>query len=151
MDTGQALTRFFKRDSTQANNLTLLESQERNFWLWLASWSAWLQSPADLCDCDCHAADPAGVPATAARAPSTCCRRSSVASTRSRSTTSRATNVERNTGQTYLLADSAMSLQAAAREKRATIPDRVERRCSRSSTATKVTPASSTRRSSTAT
>jgi hypothetical protein len=56
METGQALTRFFKRDSTQANNLTLLESQERNFWLWLASWSAWVQSPADLCSCACHAA-----------------------------------------------------------------------------------------------
>lgn len=54
LDSGQALTRWFKRDSTQANNLTLLESQERNFWLWLASWSAWVQSPADLCECACH-------------------------------------------------------------------------------------------------
>jgi SNF2 family DNA or RNA helicase len=54
MSTGEALTRWFKRDSSQANNLTLLESQERQFWLWLASWSAWVQSPADLCDCGCH-------------------------------------------------------------------------------------------------
>ena len=54
MDTGQCLTRFFKRDSSKAGNLTLLESQERNFWLWLATWSAWVQSPSDLCDCGCH-------------------------------------------------------------------------------------------------
>ena len=33
MDTGQALTRFFKRDSTKANNLTLFEGKEREFWL----------------------------------------------------------------------------------------------------------------------
>ena len=48
MDTGQALTRFFQRDSTQANNLTLYPHKEREFWLWLNSWSIFLQSPADL-------------------------------------------------------------------------------------------------------
>jgi hypothetical protein len=37
------------------------------------------------------------------------------------------TNIERNSGQTYLLADSALSLQAAASEKRQTIPARVEK------------------------
>ena len=31
MDTGQALTRFFKRDSTKANNLTLYPGREREF------------------------------------------------------------------------------------------------------------------------
>lgn len=48
MDTGQALTRFFQRDSTKANNLTLYPHKEREFWLWLASWSVFLQTPADL-------------------------------------------------------------------------------------------------------
>ena len=48
MDTGQALTRFFQRDSTQANNLTLYPHKEREFWLWLNSWAIFLQSPADL-------------------------------------------------------------------------------------------------------
>lgn len=48
MDTGQALTRFFQRDSTQANNLTLYPHKEQEFWLWLASWAVFLQSPADL-------------------------------------------------------------------------------------------------------
>ena len=48
MDTGQALTRWFKRDSTQANNLTLHPHKEREFWLWVASWALFLQRPSDL-------------------------------------------------------------------------------------------------------
>ena len=48
MDTGAALTRFFQRDSTQANNLTLYPHREREFWLWLNTWAIFLQSPADL-------------------------------------------------------------------------------------------------------
>lgn len=48
MDTGQALTRFFQRDSTQANNLTLYPHKEREFWLWLNSWAIFLQKPSDL-------------------------------------------------------------------------------------------------------
>lgn len=48
MDTGQALTRFFKRDSTKANNLTLYPHREREFWLWLASWAVFVQKPSDL-------------------------------------------------------------------------------------------------------
>lgn len=48
MDTGQALTRFFQRDSTKANNLTLYPHKEREFWLWLASWAVFVQRPSDL-------------------------------------------------------------------------------------------------------
>lgn len=48
MDTGQALTRFFKRDSTKANNLTLYPHKEQEFWLWVSSWALFLNSPADL-------------------------------------------------------------------------------------------------------
>ncbi|QIG58439.1 DNA methylase N-4 [Mycobacterium phage Cornie] len=48
MDTGAALTRWFQRDSTKANNLTLYPHKEREFWLWLNTWSAFVQSPADL-------------------------------------------------------------------------------------------------------
>ena len=48
MDTGQALTRFFKRDSTKANNLTLYPHKEEEFWLWVSSWALMLTSPADL-------------------------------------------------------------------------------------------------------
>ena len=48
MDTGQALTRFFQRDSTKANNLTLYPHKEREFWLWLATWAVFVQKPSDL-------------------------------------------------------------------------------------------------------
>lgn len=48
MDTGQALTRFFKRDSEKAGNLTLNPHKAEEFWLWLASWSVFLQMPSDL-------------------------------------------------------------------------------------------------------
>lgn len=48
MDTGQALTRFFKRDSTKANNLTLYEHKEREFWLWVSSWAIFITKPSDL-------------------------------------------------------------------------------------------------------
>lgn len=48
MDTGQALTRFFKRDSTKANNLTLYPGKEEQFWLWVSSWALYIQKPSDL-------------------------------------------------------------------------------------------------------
>ena len=48
MDSGQALTRFFQRDSTKANNLTLYPHKEREFWLWVNSWAIFLQKPSDL-------------------------------------------------------------------------------------------------------
>ena len=48
MDTGQALTRFFKRDSTKANNLTLYEAQEDEFWMWLSSWALFVTRPSDI-------------------------------------------------------------------------------------------------------
>lgn len=48
MDTGQALTRFFQRDSTQANNLTIYPHMEEQFWMWLHSWAIFLQRPSDL-------------------------------------------------------------------------------------------------------
>lgn len=48
MDTGQALTRFFQRDSTKANNLTLYPHKTREFYLWLNTWAVFLQKPSDL-------------------------------------------------------------------------------------------------------
>ena len=48
MDTGQALTRFFQRDSTKANNLTLYPNMENEFWLWLSSWALFVTRPSDL-------------------------------------------------------------------------------------------------------
>lgn len=48
MDTGQALTRFFQRDSTKANHLTLYPHREKDFWLWMSSWALFIQKPSDL-------------------------------------------------------------------------------------------------------
>lgn len=48
MDTGQALTRFFQRDSTKANNLTLYPNQEDEFWLWVSSWALFITKPSDV-------------------------------------------------------------------------------------------------------
>lgn len=48
MPTGQALTRFFQRDSTKANNLTLYPNREEEFWLWISSWAMFCTKPSDL-------------------------------------------------------------------------------------------------------
>lgn len=48
MDTGQALTRFFQRDSTKANNLTLYPNMEDEFWLWVSSWALFVTKPSDV-------------------------------------------------------------------------------------------------------
>ena len=48
MDTGQALTRFFQRDSTKANNLTLYPNMEDEFWMWVSSWALFITRPSDL-------------------------------------------------------------------------------------------------------
>jgi DNA modification methylase len=48
MDVGQAKTRYFKRNSEQADKLTLHPHKEREFWLWVASWAIFVQKPSDL-------------------------------------------------------------------------------------------------------
>lgn len=48
MDTGQALTRFFQRDSTKANNLTLYPNMEDEFWMWVSSWALFITKPSDV-------------------------------------------------------------------------------------------------------
>ena len=106
MDTGQALTRFFKRDSTKANNLTLYPHKEEEFWLWVSSWAIMLVDPSDL------GYDAAGylLPDMEIRKhilrPEYCA-------------------AEDRDGQKKIINDVAMSLQEAAREKRDSICDRV--------------------------
>ena len=48
MDTGQALTRFFQRDSTKANNLTLYPNMEDEFWMWVSSRALFITKHSDL-------------------------------------------------------------------------------------------------------
>lgn len=48
MDVGQAKTRFFKRNSEKADQLTIHPHKEEEFWLWVNSWGAFIQRPSDL-------------------------------------------------------------------------------------------------------
>lgn len=48
IDRGHALTRFFKRDSTSAGNLTLYENKEQEFWQWVSTWAVFINKPSDL-------------------------------------------------------------------------------------------------------
>lgn len=54
MDTGQALTRFFQRNSEKAGDLTLYPHKTDEFFLWLNTWAVFIQRPSDLCRCSCH-------------------------------------------------------------------------------------------------
>lgn len=47
-DVGQTKTRYFKRDATKADHLTLRPHKEREFWLWLSTWALFCEKPSDL-------------------------------------------------------------------------------------------------------
>lgn len=107
MDTGQALTRFFQRDSSKANNLTLYPHKEQEFWLWLHSWAIFLQKPSNLgYSDDGYALPPLKV------------------NFHKVEVDLEDTTVDRD-GQSRLFRYSAMSLKDASREKRDSIPQRV--------------------------
>ncbi len=107
MDTGQALTRFFQRDSEKAGNLTLYPHKEHEFWMWVASWAVFIQKPSDLGYSD----DGYDLPALDVRyheVPSNY----------------DTAGVEKN-GQGLLIPDVAMGLSAAAGEKRDSMDARI--------------------------
>lgn len=108
MDTGQALTRFFQRDSTKANNLTLYPHKEREFWLWVNTWAVFLQKPSDLGYSDeGYELPPLRVHYHMVKSGST-------------------PGADRR-GQLKLVSDAAVSLVDASREKRASLPARIEK------------------------
>lgn len=45
---GHALTRFFQRDSTKAGNLKLYDNKKKEFWQWVSTWAAFINTPSDL-------------------------------------------------------------------------------------------------------
>ena len=47
-DTGHLLTKYFQRDSTKANNLTLYPNMAEDFWLWMSTWAVFMEKPSDL-------------------------------------------------------------------------------------------------------
>lgn len=106
MDTGQALTRFFQRDSTKANNLTLYPHKKDEFWLWVSTWALCIQYPSDL-----------GHDDTGYRLPPM-----EVRYHRLNATTDAGFDKD---GQAKLFRDAALSLQDASREKRDSIVPRV--------------------------
>jgi DNA modification methylase len=108
MDTGQALTRFFQRDSSKANNLTLYPHKEREFWLWLNSWAIFLQAPSDLgFSDDGYALPPMAVHYHEVKS-------------------DHATAGTEKDGQGMLFRDAAIGLKEAASEKRDSLPARIE-------------------------
>lgn len=107
MDTGQALTRFFQRDSEKAGNLTLYPHKEEEFWLWVASWAVFIQRPSDL-----------GHDDTGYILPALDVRYHEVPS-------DYAASGEEKNGQGLLIPDVAMGLSAAATEKRDSMDARV--------------------------
>lgn len=107
MDTGQALTRFFQRDSEKAGNLTLYPHKEQEFWLWVSSWAVFVQRPSDLG----HSDDGYALPPLDVRY-------HEVPSDYSRA------GHERD-GQALMFTDPALGLSAAAGEKRDSMPGRV--------------------------
>lgn len=110
MDVSQAKTRFFKRDSTKADKLTLHAHHADDFWAWVGSWAIFLQSPADLgYDDTGYALPPMEV-------------REHVIEVSDDSAGGR----ERD-GQWRMFRDAASGVSEAAREKRATLDARIAR------------------------
>lgn len=108
MDTGQALTRFFQRDSTKANNLTLYPHKVEEFWLWVSTWALYIGKPSDL-----------GYDDTGYDLPGL--------EVRTHILTDDYGNVTDKYGQIKLMNDVAKSLQEAAREKNSSIETRVKK------------------------
>ena len=107
LDTGQALTRWFQRDSTKANNLTLYPHKEEEFWLWVSTWALFISKPSDL-----------GYDDTGYDLPPM--------EVRTHVVYHDYNNAEDRDGQIKIDNDVAMSLQEAAREKRESIEARVQ-------------------------
>lgn len=109
MDVSAAKTRFFKRDSTKADVLTIHPHKEREFWLWMASWALFVQRPSDLgCDDTGYTLPPLDV------------RWHEVA-------TDHAAAKSEKDGQGRLFKNAAIGVTHAAAEKRESLSTRIEK------------------------
>lgn len=109
MDTGQALTRFFQRDSTKANNLTLYPHKEKEFWLWVSTWALFLTKPSDL-----------GYENVGYDLPELRVHQEIVAVDHSTA------GLDRD-GQVKMFRDAALGLSEAAKERRDNMPEKIKR------------------------
>lgn len=109
MDSGQALTRFFQRNSQKANDLTIYPHKVEEFWLWVSTWALFIQKPSDLgYDDSGYELPPLDV--------------------RYHRLTMQETDYEaERDGQVRLYRDAALGLSQAAKEKRESIPARVRK------------------------
>jgi len=107
MDTGQALTRFFARNSQKANDLTLYPHKEEEFWFWMSSWALFITKPSDLGYSD------EGYDLPALNIHYHCV------------TVDHSLAIDEIDGQKKMFRDSAMGLAEASREKRLTLDDRI--------------------------
>lgn len=107
MDVGQAKTRFFKRDSEHADQLTIHPHKEKEFWLWVASWALFVRKPSDLGYSD-EGYDMPALDVHWHEVPSD----------------HREAGEERD-GQVRMFKNAAFGVQDAAKEKRASLPARV--------------------------
>lgn len=112
MDVSQAKTRFFKRDSTQADKLTLHAHKEEEFWLWVASWALFVTKPSDLTG---DATDDTGY-----ELPALDIRWHEIPSDHSNA------GSEKN-GQIKMFKDAALGLSPAAKEKRDSLQARINK------------------------
>lgn len=112
MDVSQAKTRFFKRDSTKADKLTIYAHKEEEFWLWVASWALFVSKPSDLTGND-H--DDIGY-----NLPPLDVRWHEIA------TDHTSAGAEKN-GQYKAFQESAIGLEGSAKEKQRSLPQRVQK------------------------
>lgn len=113
MDVGNAKTRFFKRDSTKADNLTIRPHKADEFWLWVASWGLFCTKPSDLgsgysdegYDLPPMSTNWRELPSNHAGAGTT------------------------KWGQDRMFRDTSLGIQEAAREKRSSLDVRIEELC----------------------
>jgi DNA modification methylase len=109
MDVSAAKTRFFKRDSVKADHLTIHPHKEEEFWLWVSTWAIFLQKPSDL-----------GFDDTGYTLPELDIRWHEVK-------TDHQTAGQEKNGQLRLLSESTKGIQEAAREKRSSLNNRLEK------------------------
>ena len=112
MDVSQAKTRFFKRDSVHADNLTLHPHKEEEFWLWVSSWALFVNKPSDITG---NLSDDEGY-----ILPELDLRWHEIPSDHSKAAT------EKN-GQFCLFKSEALGLQQSAKEKRDSLNDRISK------------------------
>lgn len=109
MEVGEAKTRFFKRDSSNADKLTLHVHKEKEFWLWVASWALFVERPSDL-----------GFDDTGYDLPPLDIRWHEIPSDHSQAGADR-------DGQGRMFRNAAVGIVDASREKRDSLPARVEK------------------------